>query len=92
MMQFVHYPVMHNEVLSYLEPKKGNALMVDCTLGEGGHTELFLQKYESLRVIGLDRDEAIQAKAKKRLEKFGALFEAKNVCFEIGRASCRERV
>ena len=82
MMQFVHYPVMHNEVLSYLEPKKENALMVDCTLGEGGHTELFLQKYESLRVIGLDRDEAIQAKAKKRLEKFGARFEAKNVCFD----------
>ncbi len=81
-MQFVHYPVMHNEVLSYLEPKKKDALMVDCTLGEGGHTELFLQKYENLRVIGLDRDEAIMQKARARMERFGERFEAKNVCFD----------
>ena len=81
-MQYVHYPVMHNEVLSFLEPKVENALMVDCTLGEGGHSQLFLQKYKSLKVIGLDRDAEIQEKAKVRLAEFGQRFEAKNICFD----------
>lgn len=35
-MEYVHYPVMHAEVLSFLVPKRENAEMVDATTGEGG--------------------------------------------------------
>ena len=81
-MQYVHYPVMHREVLSYLQPKHENSLMVDCTLGEGGHSNLFLSQYPDLKIIGLDRDATIQEKAKVRLAQFGERFEAKNICFD----------
>lgn len=77
-MQYVHYSVMQNEVLEHLVPAKEKALMVDCTLGEGGHTKLFLEKYPDLKVVGLDRDRDILEKAKTRLAPFGDRFEGIN--------------
>lgn len=81
-MQYVHYSVMQNEVLTYLVPKSEHPLMVDCTLGEGGHSELFLKKYPNLKVIGLDRDYYIQQKAKNRLSDFGERFTAVNTWYD----------
>jgi 16S rRNA (cytosine1402-N4)-methyltransferase len=45
--------------------------MIDSTLGEGGHSFNFLSKYENLKIIGLDADKVIQAKARERLACFG---------------------
>lgn len=73
---------MKDEVLANLVPKCEDALMVDCTLGEGGHSELFLQKYPKLHLIGLDTDCEIQKKAINRLAPFGDRFEAKNIWFD----------
>lgn len=70
-MGIVHYSVLQNEALEWLKPLRANELMIDGTLGEGGHSELFLSSYPDLKVIGLDTDENIQAVAKKRLEPFG---------------------
>ena len=73
---------MQNEVLSFLDPGDGEALLVDCTLGEGGHSNLFLQRYPNLKVIGLDRDCRIMEKAKNRLAPYGDRFQAKNIWFD----------
>ena len=81
-MQYVHYSVMQNEVLSFLDPGDGEALLVDCTLGEGGHSNLFLQRYPNLKVIGLDRDCRIMEKARNRLASYGDRFQAKNIWFD----------
>lgn len=81
-MEFVHYPVMHAEVLSYLVPTRSNAEMVDATTGEGGHTKLFLETYPDLHVTGLDRDAGIQKKAIERLKPFGARFTPVNTWFD----------
>ena len=74
-MEIVHTPVLLNECLELLspvgEPFEKNALMIDSTLGEGGHTYNFLKNYPSLSVIGLDADSVIQARAKERLSEFG---------------------
>ena len=74
-MEIVHTPVLLNECLEWLspvgEPYEKHALMIDSTLGEGGHTFNFLSKYKNLSVIGLDADPVIQAKAKERLSSFG---------------------
>jgi len=74
-MEVVHTPVLLNECLSYLspvgEPYEKHALLIDSTLGEGGHTYNFLSKYPGLSVIGLDADSVIQARAKERLSQFG---------------------
>lgn len=74
-MEIVHTPVLLNECLELLspvgEPYENNAVMVDSTLGEGGHTFNFLSKYKNLSVIGIDADSRIQARAKERLSVFG---------------------
>lgn len=45
--------------------------MVDCTLGEGGHSEAFLAKYPALHILGIDADSTIMERAKVRLKPFG---------------------
>lgn len=81
-MEIVHYPVMHREVLENLPIPSGDSLMIDCTTGEGGHTSLFLSKYPSLTVIGIDRDKEIQKKAAERLSGFGGRFRPVNAWFD----------
>jgi 16S rRNA (cytosine1402-N4)-methyltransferase len=45
--------------------------MVDGTLGLGGHTEAFLERFANLTVIGIDRDEKAIELASSRLARFG---------------------
>jgi 16S rRNA (cytosine1402-N4)-methyltransferase len=47
-------------------------VLVDCTLGLGGHSEAFLKAFENLTIIGIDRDRSALDLAKKRLAPFGA--------------------
>lgn len=81
-MEILHYPVMHDEVLSMLTlPVDKPSLLIDCTTGEGGHTALFLEKYPLLSVIGLDRDKEIQEKAVERFTQYGERFKPVNTWF-----------
>lgn len=73
---YVHFAVLQQPLVTYLIPTKQSPLMIDCTVGEGGHALLFLTRYPQLRVIGLDRDETILETAKKRLNAFGDRFTA----------------
>ena len=74
-MEIIHTSVLLNETLEWLSPENesfsNNAFMVDSTLGEGGHSFAFLNRYKNLRIIGLDADQKIQARAKERLSCFG---------------------
>ncbi len=70
-MEIVHVPVLLEEVLAHLAPPRPDALMVDATLGEGGHAEAFLSRYPRLRYLGVDADAEIQAKARERLAPYG---------------------
>jgi len=47
------------------------AVLIDATLGAGGHSERFLTEFEGLRLIGLDRDPTALAIAGDRLARFG---------------------
>jgi 16S rRNA (cytosine1402-N4)-methyltransferase len=67
----VHTPVLLEETLQYLAPRGSGELMVDGTIGEGGHSEAFLSRFPSLRIIGIDADRAIQEKARTRLSEYG---------------------
>jgi 16S rRNA (cytosine1402-N4)-methyltransferase len=66
-----HVPVLIDEVLAALKPRKGKTL-VDCTVGLGGHSEALLRK--KARVIGLDLDPANLERARARLEAGGGSF------------------
>jgi len=81
-MEYVHQSVLANEVLEMLVPHGEHPLMIDCTLGEGGHTFSFLSRYPNLRVIGLDRDPTILKKAIHRMAPFGERFSAVNTWFD----------
>ncbi len=67
--EIIHEPVMYREVLDIAGYgiDKGENMFIDCTLGEGGHTELLLQTYRDLRIMGFERDAEILDIAKKRL-------------------------
>ncbi|MCR5764175.1 MAG: 16S rRNA (cytosine(1402)-N(4))-methyltransferase RsmH [Treponema sp.] len=84
-MEIVHTPVLLHECLSFLSPVgesfENDALMVDSTLGEGGHSFNFLSKYPALKIIGLDADSVIQQRAKERLAPFGERMEFYNGWF-----------
>ena len=73
----VHTPVMPNEVMEYLAPSKAGALIVDGTLGEGGHSLRFLESYPDCRVIGIDADETMGRRAAERLQPWSNRFELK---------------
>ncbi len=58
-----------------------DALIVDCTLGGGGHSEAILNALPHARVIGLDRDLSAIAAATTRLTPFGDRFRAVHTPF-----------
>lgn len=70
-MEFAHKPIMVNEIVELLSVRE-DMLIVDCTLGGGGHSEAFLKL--GARVVGIDRDtEALKA-ASARLACYGERF------------------
>jgi len=56
-----------------LDPREGRVI-VDGTLGGGGHSEALLER--GATVVGIDRDPVARAAASARLERFGARFRA----------------
>ena len=66
-----HKPVLQEEVLHYLNVE-GKSLIIDGTLGDGGHAEQVLQRMGSQgQVLGIDQDIEALARAKDRLKSFG---------------------
>jgi 16S rRNA (cytosine1402-N4)-methyltransferase len=70
-MEIAHTPVLLEEVVQYLAPRSGNELLIDATVGEGGHSYAFLSRFRDLSVVGVDADPVIQAVARERLAEFG---------------------
>ena len=46
-------------------------MMVDATMGEGGHSYALLSRFPDLSIVGVDADPSIQAVARERLAEFG---------------------
>jgi len=70
---YAHETVLSDEVVEILRPAPGK-LLLDGTLGGGGHSERFLEK--GARVIGVDRDPRALAAASARLARYGEAFRA----------------
>ncbi|MDR2536395.1 MAG: 16S rRNA (cytosine(1402)-N(4))-methyltransferase RsmH [Treponema sp.] len=70
-MEIVHTPVLLEETIQFLAPRKKEECMIDATMGEGGHSFAFLSRFPDLRVIGIDADRDIQDIARQRLTTFG---------------------
>ena len=76
----MHVPVLLARCVELLGPAlaKPDAIMVDATLGLGGHSETFLDAFPDLTLIGVDRDPVARAKSSHRLERFGKRFSARD--------------
>ncbi|MER5870577.1 16S rRNA (cytosine(1402)-N(4))-methyltransferase RsmH [Streptomyces sp. NPDC002044] len=68
-----HVPVMLQRCLDLLAPalERPGAVVVDCTLGLGGHSEALLTRFPEARLIGLDRDKEALRLSGERLAPFG---------------------
>lgn len=65
-----HTPVMVDEVLDLLRPCP-SGVVVDATVGGGGHAEAILADRRDVVVVGIDRDREAIAAASERLRTFG---------------------
>jgi len=67
-----HIPVFLERTIELLAPalERPGAVLVDATLGLGGHAEAFLERFPNLQLIGLDRDQHALALAGERLARF----------------------
>ena len=69
----LHRPVLVAEVLTHLAPRGPiGGLVVDGTVGYGGHATAMLDAWPAARLLGCDRDRDALVAAKARLARFGA--------------------
>lgn len=71
-----HVPVLRDRILELLAPalQQPGSVMVDGTVGMGGHSESVLGHCPNATVIGIDRDLDALALAGERLARFGDRF------------------
>lgn len=80
----LHVPVMLERVVALLEPavRRPGAVLVDATLGLGGHAEAVLDRCPDVRLIGLDRDPVALQRARDRLARFGSRVETVHAVYD----------
>lgn len=66
-----HVPVLYREVVHAFRARD-SGVIIDCTLGYGGHTSLLLDAHPGIRMIGIDRDAAAIDFSRDRLSPYGA--------------------
>jgi 16S rRNA (cytosine1402-N4)-methyltransferase len=69
----LHTPVLLARTVELLAPAltEPGAVLVDATLGLGGHAEAFLTRFPELVLVGIDRDQEALRLAGERLAPFG---------------------
>ncbi|HZZ98099.1 MAG TPA: 16S rRNA (cytosine(1402)-N(4))-methyltransferase RsmH [Jatrophihabitantaceae bacterium] len=70
----MHVPVLLDRVLALLAPALSDrdSVVVDATLGLGGHAEALLDAHPRLTLVGLDRDPVALARSGERLARFSS--------------------
>ncbi|MDQ2838155.1 MAG: 16S rRNA (cytosine(1402)-N(4))-methyltransferase RsmH [Actinomycetota bacterium] len=79
-----HVPVLLERVLQLLAPAldSAGAVVLDATLGLGGHSEALLRAHPGLRLIGLDRDPEALARSARRLAPFADRIELVHAVYD----------
>ncbi|CAB4586564.1 unannotated protein [freshwater metagenome] len=69
----VHKSVMLDRCITLLTPaieRNSNPIVIDATLGLGGHSKAILEKFPQVKIVGLDRDQSAMKIAKENLQEF----------------------
>lgn len=70
MQEIPHIPVLYREVIDAFAPC-GKGIIVDCTMGYGGHSSMLLERYSGVSLIGIDQDPTAISFSTRRLEPYG---------------------
>lgn len=69
MQDIPHIPVLYKEVIdSFKDIKEG--IIIDCTMGYGGHSSMLLEANPNIKLIAIDQDQTAIDFSTKRLEKY----------------------
>ncbi len=70
---YTHVPVMADRIFELLEPalRVEGSLLIDATVGLGGHAELFLSSIPGMQLLGIDQDPEALEHSQLRLQPFG---------------------
>lgn len=74
MQEIPHIPVLYREVIDAFSPCN-EGIVVDCTMGYGGHSSLLMENNAALRLIGIDQDPTAIAFSTERLRAYGERVE-----------------
>ncbi|MDO5701226.1 MAG: 16S rRNA (cytosine(1402)-N(4))-methyltransferase RsmH [Bowdeniella nasicola] len=78
-----HVPVFSDRCVELLRGGPlGDGLIIDATLGLGGHAEALLDAAPHIRVLGIDRDADAIERASERLARFGTRFQALHATYD----------
>ena len=76
---FKHVPIMGREIIQSLRELPSDmtkeGVIIDATLGGGGHSAQILEEFPGIRIIGLDQDPEARKAASEKLKKFGSRIE-----------------
>jgi len=72
--EFEHKSILVSEILGFLDLQP-DSVVIDATLGLGGHAEAVLQTFADTKVIGIDQDQKALENATERLKSFGSRFQ-----------------
>ena len=75
-----HIPVLLPQVLESFRPLD-EGLLVDCTLGYGGHSSALLEAHPRLRLVGIDRDPEALEFSRRRLAPWSDRVELRRGSF-----------
>ena len=70
MQEIPHIPVLYREVIDAFKDIK-NGIIIDCTMGYGGHSSMILEANPNIKLIAIDQDQTAIDFSSKRLEKYG---------------------
>jgi len=65
-----HIPVLYREVVETFNDIK-DGIIIDCTMGYGGHSSMILDANPNIKLIAIDQDQTAIDFSSKRLEKYG---------------------
>jgi 16S rRNA (cytosine1402-N4)-methyltransferase len=89
MSEFEHRPVMVDDVVDLLRPVPAGVI-VDATVGAGGHSAAILTELPEASVLGLDRDEDALEAAAATLARFGGRVTLRQIRFDALAATMEE--
>jgi len=65
-----HIPVLYKEVIDTFD-SMDDGIIIDCTMGYGGHSSMILDAYPNIKIIAIDQDQTAIDFSTQRLAKYG---------------------